>query len=373
MKSAFLSVFYPYRGGISQYNSSLYDALKKRNDINLFNFTRQYPGILFPGSSQYVTKDDSLSFTTSKRTLDSINPISYFKTAKKISKTKPDLLLMGYWMTFLAPALGFVAKRVRRNNVKVISILHNVKPHEKRFGDKSLSRYFLKQNDAFVVMSKTVRDDLLAIIPGAKYILHPHPIYNRFGDAMDKIAARKKLNIPLEKKVVLFFGLIRDYKGLDLIIDSFNNLSDEYYLVIAGESYGKFDSYKAQINGNKNKECIMQHIRYIADSEVACLFSAADLNVLPYRTATQSGVIALAYQFDLPVLVTDVGGLRDMVDPYGAGIVVDAPDSTLISEGIKTFFNENMKSDCEENIQKFKADYSWDNLAKEIEDLYNTL
>lgn len=373
MKISFLSVFYPYRGGISQYNSLLYDALKKRNDIEAYNFSRQYPQVLFPGSSQYVTENDNVIKTPTKRILDSINPISYFRTANKINKASPDLLLMGYWMPFLAPCLGFVASRLRNKSVKVISVLHNVKPHEKRLGDKMFSRYFLKRNDAFVVMSKAVRDDLLSFIPNAKYILHPFPIYSQFGNAIDKKEAREKLNIPQDKKVLLFFGLIRDYKGLDLVIDAFNNLDEEYYLVIAGESYGKFDDYQKQIDTNKNKERIMQHIKYIADDEVSLFISAADLNVLPYKTATQSAVVAMAYQFDSPVLVTDVGGLKDMVEPYETGVVVDFPDSKLISEGIQSFFNESMQLECKKNIQKFKADYSWDNLAKEIESLHKRL
>ena len=373
MKSAFLSVFYPYRGGISQYNSLLYDGLKKRGEIEAFNFKRQYPQILFPGSSQYVTENENVIKTPSQRVLDSVNPLSYYKTIKIIKRQNPDLLIMGYWMPFLAPCLGFVAKRLRKQGVKVISVLHNVKPHEKRIGDKQLSRYFLKQNDAFVVMSKAVRDDLLSIIPDAKYILHPFPIYSQFGNAIDKEEVRKKLNIPLDKKVLLFFGLIRDYKGLDLVIDAFDKLNDEYYLVIAGESYGKFDGYRAQVDRNRNKDRIMQHIKYIADDEVTCFISAADLNVLPYKTATQSAVVALAYQFDSPVLVTDVGGLKDMVEPYGTGVVVDAPEASLITKGITKFFDEDLQESCKKNIRQFKKDYSWNNLAKAVEDLYHSL
>lgn len=373
MKIAYLSVFYPYRGGISQYNSLLFEALEKRNEIAAYNFSRQYPQLLFPGSTQYVTENDNLIKTKSVRILDSINPFTYFTTAKKISKQSPKLLIMGYWIPFLAPALGMVAKLVRKKGVKVVSVLHNVTPHEHRIGDKQLSRFFLNQNDAFIVMSKAVRDDLLAIKPNAKYILHPFPIYSQFGNAIDKIEARKKLNIPLDKKILLFFGLIRDYKGLDIAIEAFNLLSDEYFLVIAGECYGKFDEYQQQIDNNKNSKRIMQHIKYIADDEVTTYFSAADLNVLPYRTATQSAVVALAYQFTSPVLVTDVGGLREMVEPYGTGLVVDEPNPTLIANGITHYFNNQMETYCKLNIEKFKTDYSWDNLAKSIEDLYKEL
>lgn len=372
MKIAFLSVFYPYRGGIAQYNSLLHDGFKK-SEIKAFNFKRQYPQILFPGSSQYVTENDNVIKTPSQRLLDSINPFSYIKTYKTIKKYQPDLLLMGYWMPFLAPCLGFVAKRLRKKNVKVISVLHNVIPHEHRIGDRTLTRYFLKQNDAFLVMSDTVRDDLLSYLPDAKYVMHPFPIYSQFGEPIDQVEARKKLNIPLDKKVLLFFGLIRNYKGLDLVIDAFDKLSDEYYLIIAGESYGKFDDYQKQIDTNKNKERISQYIKYIPDDEVTNYISAADLNVLPYKTATQSAVVAMAYQFDSPVLVTDVGGLRGMVEPYGTGIVVDSPDAGLIAKGINHFFENDMHDQCKQNIQQFKKDYSWENLASEIEKLYETL
>lgn len=373
MKIAFLSVFHPYRGGIAQYNSLLFEGFKERNQIEAFNFSRQYPQILFPGSTQFVTENDNLLKTPTQRILDSINPFSYFRTAKKINKQKPQLLLMGYWIPFLAPALGIVAKLVRKKGVKVISVLHNVTPHEHRLGDKLLSKFFLNQNDAFVVMSKAVRDDLLALLPNAKYILHPFPIYSQFGDAIDKTKARELLNIPQNKKVLLFFGLIRDYKGLEIAINAFNLLTEEYFLVIAGECYGKFDEYQNQINVNNNKARISQHIRYIADDEVTTYFSAADLNVLPYKTATQSAVVALAYQFNSPVLVTDVGGLRDMVEPYGTGIVVEKPDAKLIAEGISKFFDSNIENSCKSNIKKFKEDYSWSNLAKAIEDLYQEI
>ncbi len=373
MKIAFLSVFYPYRGGISQFNSLLLEALEKNNEVEAFNFTRQYPQILFPGSTQYVTEKDSILKTKSVRVLDSINPFTYFSTARKIRKQSPQLLILGYWIPFLAPALGMVAKLLRKNGTKIISVLHNVTPHENRLGDYQLSKFFLNQNDGFVVMSKAVRDDLLAILPNAKYMLHPFPIYSQFGAAIDKKEARQLLNIPQDKNILLFFGLIRDYKGLDIAIDAFDQLNEDYFLVIAGECYGKFDEYQEQINRNKNKDRISKNIKYIADNEVATYFSAADLNVLPYKTATQSAVVALAYQFNSPVLVTDVGGLREMVEPYGTGLVVDKPEPNMIYEGINNFFRKKMENECKANIEKFKLDYSWDNLAKSIETFYQEL
>jgi len=365
MKIVLVGPFPPYRGGISMFNYSLANELSQSNEVHRISFSLQYPRLLFPGKTQYFDFEGKQS----KAMINSINPFSWKKTVKFINSQTPDVVIFQYWMPFLAPCLGFIAKRLRKKRVKVISVLHNVKPHENHIGDKRLSRYFLKQNDGFVVMSKAVRDDLLSFIPDAKYILHPFPIDSQFGDSIDQIEARKKIGIPLDKKVLLFFGLIRNYKGLDLVVDAFNKLSDEYFLVIAGESYGKFDNYQKQIDSNTNKERIMKHIKFIADDQVSFFISAADLNVLPYKTATQSAVVAMAYQFDLPVLVTDVGGLKGMVEPYGTGVVVDTPDSVLISEGIETFFNDNMESNCKNNIQKYKTDYSWDNFAKVVLEL----
>lgn len=370
MKIAFLSVFYPYRGGIAQYNALLYRAFEKKNDINAYTFTRQYPQILFPGSTQYASENENVDQIPALRVLDSINPLTYINTAKKIARTEPDLLMMSHWMPFLAPSLGTVAKRLRKKGTKVISVLHNVTPHEHRISDKLLNRYYLNQNDGFVVMSQAVKNDLLSYIPDAKCIVHPFPVFSQFGEKIDKITARKKLNIPVDKKVLLFFGLIRDYKGLDLVIDAFGKLNHEYFLIIAGESYKRFESYQQQINANKIKENIMLHIRYIPDDEVPLYFSAADVNVLPYRTATQSAVVALAYQFDSPVIVTDVGGLREMVEPYQTGLVVSKLEPELLAGAIRKFFNENMENKCKENIKKFKADCSWDAMYEKIVDLY---
>jgi glycosyltransferase involved in cell wall biosynthesis len=365
MRIVLVGPFPPLRGGIAMFNHSLAETLSKNHEVHRVSFSLQYPQLLFPGKTQYFDYDSQKA----KTLINSVNPFSWKKTVKYINSINPDIVIFQYWMPFFALCLGFVAKRLRKKRVKVISVLHNVKPHENRIGDKRLSRYFLKQNDAFVVMSKAVRDDLLSFIQDAKYILHPFPIYSQFGDSIDQIEARKKIGIPLNKKVLLFFGLIRNYKGLDLIIDAFDKLSDEYFLVIAGESYGKFDDYQKQIDSNTNKERIIKHIKFITDDQVSFFISAADLNVLPYKTATQSAVVAMAYQFDSPVLVTDVGGLKGMVEPYETGVVVDAPDSVLISEGIETFFNDNMKSNCKNNIQKYKADYSWDNFVKVVLEL----
>ncbi len=365
MKLAFLSTFYPYRGGIAQFNASLYRAFEKEHFVRPFTFTRQYPDFLFPGETQMVTEKDNADKIPSERVLDTLNPLSYYSAANKIKIFSPDILLMKYWMSYMAPSLGTVAKKVRKQS-KVITILDNVIPHEKKFFDTAFTKYFLKQNHGFVVMSDSVKNDLLKLIPDAKYIFHSHPLYDHFGKNADPVEAKKKLNIPEEKKVILFFGFIRDYKGLDLLIDAVAKLNNEYVLVIAGEVYGSFDKYNQQIEklGILNK--ISLHVRYISDDEVPLFFSSADVCVLPYKSATQSGITSIAYHFDLPLIATDTGGLKESIIHNKTGLIVDLPDSGLIAQAIENYFSQNLKSKFQEEIKLLKSKLSWGNLANSI-------
>ncbi|MFT5913882.1 MAG: glycosyltransferase involved in cell wall biosynthesis [Flammeovirgaceae bacterium] len=366
-KIAFLSTFYPYRGGIAQFNASLYRAFEELgNPTEAYTFKRQYPEILFPGSSQFASETDSSDKIPAKRVLDTINPITYLSTAKEIAKFQPDILLMKYWMPFFAPGLGTVARKLRKKGTKVIPILDNVIPHEKRIGDTQLNKYFLNSADGFVAMSSSVKQDLLSLKPDAKTLFHPHPLYSHFGDKLDKTEAQWKLNIPPNKKVLLFFGLIRAYKGLDLLIEAFGKLSDEYFLLIAGESYEDFSRYEEMIARNPNKERIQTHARYIADEEVPLLFSASDVSVLPYKTATQSGVVSIAFHFNLPVIVTNVGSLKEMVDTYEGGLVIEKPNAQQIRVGVEQFFETDLQTSVPESIEAQKAKYDWSQLAKSI-------
>ena len=224
MKIAFLSPFYPFRGGIAQFSDSLYLSLAHNNEVKAFSFTRQYPKLLFPGKTQFVSESDQNRNIPVNRVLDSINPITYYRTAKEIIKFKPDIVLISYWMPFFAPAFGKIAGILKKNRIKVIAILHNVIAHEKRFGDKTLTKYFFNKCDGFVLLNKSSEKDLLAMVPDANYIIHPHPLYDHYGSKIESAEARKKLGIPENKKVILFFGFIRDYKGLDLLIESMKDL-----------------------------------------------------------------------------------------------------------------------------------------------------
>ncbi len=322
MQIAYLSTFYPFRGGIAQFNASLYRELRKMgHNVDAFTFTCQYPSFLFPGKTQFVQDGDIVDIIDSKQVLNTVNPFSYITAAKKIKNTNPDLLIMKYWMSYFAPSLGCVAKKMS-SKTKVITILDNVIPHEKRFFDKALTKCFLNKNDGFIAMSEKVRNDLLLYSPNAKSTLIPHPIYDHFGEIIDKSAARKKLKIDHDKKTVLFFGFIRDYKGLDLLIDAFGMLDNSYQLVIAGEAYGSFDKYDDYISKNPNRQNIHKFIKYIADNEVNTYFSAADVCILPYKEATQSGITGISYHFETPMIATDVGGLQEFIRHNKTGLIV---------------------------------------------------
>ncbi len=212
MKIAYLSTFYPFRGGIAQFNANLYNTLQKEHEVIPFTFKRQYPQILFPGKTQYVTPDDPAMPIDSIPVLDTANPLQYHAAARKIAQTQPDVLIMKYWMSYFAPSLGVVAHQLKKQGCKVITILDNVIPHEQRFFDKPLTRWFLRQNTGFVAMSSSVRDDLVSLYPEARYIQQAHPLYDHFGTAINQQTARQQLGIDPAKKTLLFFGLIRDYK-----------------------------------------------------------------------------------------------------------------------------------------------------------------
>lgn len=365
MRIAYLSTFYPFRGGIAQFNASLYRELGKEHEIKAFTFTTQYPELLFPGKTQFVQAGDKADSIDSLRVLNTVNPLTYIKTVREIKKWNPDVLIMKYWMSFFGPSLGYVAGQLKKDT-KIITILDNVIPHEKRFFDKPFTRYFLNQNDGFVAMSETVENDLLSLKPGANYIKHLHPIYNHFGEKADRIQSRKELGIPENKKVLLFFGFIRDYKGLDTLIESFGSLNDDYYLIIAGEVYGDFKKYQDQIDKLPNKDNIGLFIDYIPDNKVPSFFSASDVCILPYKSATQSGITYISFHFDLPIIATDVGGLRETIHDRDTGLIVDSTDTVKLSQKIQEFFTIREQIPFVKNIANLKNELSWNHLAKSL-------
>ncbi len=380
MRIAVLSCFYPYRGGISQFNACLLEELEKRHSVKAFNFKRQYPGFLFPGKTQYVTDDDNAVPVESTALLDTANPFSYISTARAVKEWNPDILIMRYWMSYFAPSLGYVARHLNKN-CKIISILDNVIPHERRFFDKSFTKYFLKPHDGFVVLCDAVKNDLLRFMPDAKYINTPHPLYSHFGEKLPRKEAEKIIGIKTAMKNILFFGLIREYKGLDILLEAFSQLDDSYQLIIAGEPYGSFEKYRTIIEKSPNKENIYLNTSYIKDNEVNRYFSAADVCVLPYRSATQSGISSIAYHFEIPMITTDVGGLKETIGDTGTGIIVESPAPEAIAEAIKKYFRvadkenagELTRAQMVENIRKEKERLSWSNFCNKLEEFWEKL
>ncbi|MEF9986597.1 MAG: glycosyltransferase [Bacteroidales bacterium] len=380
MRIAILSCFYPYRGGISQFNACLLGELSKQHTVKAYNFTRQYPNFLFPGKTQYVTEDDNAVPVESQALLDTANPFSYMATAKAIRNWDPDILIMRYWMSYFAPSLGYVARHMNKN-CKIISILDNVIPHEQRFFDRPFTKYFLKPNNGYVVLCDAVKNDLLQFVPNANFINTPHPLYSHFGNKMSKNKAVEAIGIQKEKKNILFFGLIREYKGLDILLEAFATLDKSYQLIIAGEPYGSFEKYQKLIDSSPNKENIYVNTNYIKDSEVNKYFSAADVCVLPYRSATQSGISSISYHFEIPMITTNVGGLKETIGDTNTGIIVDKIEPRAIVLAIKEYFAEDnnftgaakTRTEMIENIKKEKERLSWSNFCNKLEEFWKTL
>lgn len=369
MKIAILSPFYPFRGGLAQLNARLYSELGKNNDVKAYTFTTLYPDFLFPGKTQFVTPGDTATVIDSKRVLSTVNPLSYIKTAREINKFLPDILIIPYWMSFFAPAYGSVC-RLLNKKIKIVSLVHNAISHERVFGERLLAKYFFKCCDAFIVMSDPVRKDLLSLCGDANVLQLPHPIYDHYKEKTGKHEACEQLGIDASKKNLLFFGFIRDYKGLDLLIEATNYLDESYQLIIAGESYGSFDKYTKLINQSSLKGNILVFEQYINDEMVTTLFSASDVLVLPYRSATQSGVVALAYQLETPMIATDVGALGEAVKQAQTGIVVENVSPKDIADGIISYFKNDRKDFYFRNIKSEKQRLSWNTFASNLENLF---
>ena len=366
MKIAILSCFYPYRGGIAQFNANLFEELGKTHDVRAFNFSRQYPDILFPGKTQYVTKEDEAVPIEAEALLDTANPLSWGRTARAIRAWGPDLLLVRYWMSWFAPSLGEVARKMAPG-CRVIGILDNVIPHERHWFDTPLTRWFLKGLDGAVTLCEEVGRDLLALRPDIPHTVLPHPIYTHFGAKLPREEAERRLTLPAGRRTLLFFGLIREYKGLDILLQAFDLLDDRYQLVIAGEPYGSFDKYQKLIDGGRAPADVHVFPQYIRDAEVKDYFSAADLTVLPYRSATQSGISSVSNHFGVPMVVTDVGGLRETVGACGTGIVCENGTPACIAAAITRYFDEPaLQEELRAGIAAEKERLSWSRFAQDL-------
>jgi glycosyltransferase involved in cell wall biosynthesis len=370
MKIVIVGTAYPLRGGIAHYNAILYKHLSDRHTVDIVTFTRQYPSIFFPGKTQ-DEKGGQESAVPTKQIIDSINPWTWYKAAKFISQKKPDLLIFKYWMPFFAPCFGTIARLVKRwAGAKILFICDNVIPHEKRIGDTALTRYAFDAVDSFVVQSAAVEKELQTFHPQARYELVPHPVYEIFGSLMPKEQARRELGLR-DERVILFFGYVRRYKGLHMLLDAMPAIlqSIKVKLLVVGEFYDDEQKYRQQITEKNLGERVFVHSDYVPNEEVSRYFSAADVVVLPYVSATQSGIVQIAYQFDKPVIATDVGGLAEVVLNERTGFIVKPEAPEEVANAVIRFFREGRESEFVRNVSAEKKKYSWENLVQAIERL----
>ncbi len=366
---------YPLRGGLATFDELFCKAFNEQgHQCEIISYSLQYPNFLFPGSTQFDTSGNAPKSLTIYTLINSVNPFSWIKTARFIKKQKPDFIVFRFWIPFMGPALGSIARMVRKSGVKVLAITDNVIPHEKRIGDEAFANYFINGCDGFVTMSKAVMKDLekFTSTTHKKYLLHP--LYTSFGEKMNKLDARMALGLPEDKQLVLFFGLIRHYKGLDLLLEAFQELKSNpnIVLVIAGEFYEDKQPYLDLIAKYQIQDQVILHGKFIANEEVKLYFSAADLVALPYRNATQSGVTQVSFHFEVPTLVTNVGGLGEIIPDKVAGYVVE-PNGKAIAEGIRDYFENNRMPSFTEGMKYEKQKYDWNIFVDEVIDLYKKL
>ncbi|CAN5525290.1 glycosyltransferase family 4 protein [soil metagenome] len=367
---------HPLRGGIAAYNERLAREFQLRgDDVTLYSFSLQYPVFLFPGKTQYSneTAPTDLKIVTC---VNSINPLNWIVTGLKLKKLKPDVLILRFWIPFMGPCLGTIARIVKLNHhTTIIAILDNIIPHEKRIGDKILSKYFLKSCDGFIAMSKQVIDDLISFLPSAKPLLIPHPVYDHYGDAVPKDVACKELNIDPEQKYILFFGFIRNYKGLDILLKAMAvpaMKSSGIKLIIAGEFYEDEQPYLTLIQDLGIKDQLILATSFIPDQRVKYYFSAASLVVQPYKSATQSGISQMAYHFLKPMVVTNVGGLPEIVPHMKTGYVVEI-SPIAVADAILDFFENNRENDFIEHLKIESKKYTWNRIVMGIDELSQSI
>jgi glycosyltransferase involved in cell wall biosynthesis len=371
-KILILGTAYPFRGGLAAYNERLAEELQQTNDVEIWTFTVQYPKFLFPGKSQYST-DPAPVHLRIRRLINSVNPLNWWIVGRKIRRFDPDIIITKYWLPVMGPALGSLLRLGKRKKTRTIAILDNVVPHEKRPGDVAFTKYFLKPVDAFIAMSQSVLNDLREFEPTKKASLIPHPIYDNYGALISKAAAREALKLQQGKRYILFFGFIRQYKGLDLLLKA---MADErmkkldVHAIVAGEFYEDATPYQELLRELNLGDRVLMHTDFIPNEAVKNYFCAADLVVQPYKSATQSGISQIAYHFEKPMVVTNVGGLVEMVPDGVVGFQAE-PDPSSIAAAIEKYYTENREADMITALRREKQQYSWARLANEVLSLAN--
>ncbi len=377
MKVIIIGPAHPLRGGgITTFNERLAKQFQDEgHDVSIYSFSLQYPGFLFPGKSQFTERPAPENIKIHTR-INSINPFNWLSVGNEIKKNEPAIVVVRYWLPFMGPCLGTILRIVKKNkHTKIICIADNIIPHEKRFGDKPFTRWFIKPVDAFITMSEKVMADLRTFT-SKKALLVPHPLYDNFGEKVNKEAARKNLELPPGPcKVILFFGFIRKYKGLDMLLDAMKLIANkpegaDIKLIIAGEFYEDRKIYDEQIKTLGIKDQLILHTDFIPDAAVKNYFCAADVVIQPYRNATQSGVTPLAYHFEKPMIVTNVGGLPAMVPDGKAGLVAE-PTAASLAEKITAYFSKGEDYFIPTLLEE-KKKFSWTKMLQSIFELANS-
>lgn len=357
---------HPIRGGLAAFNERLArELMAQGHDVEIHTFTFQYPSFMFPGKEQYTT-DPAPAGLRIRRSVHSLNPLNWRKTGLQIRRQRPDMVIVAFWIPLMAMSLGSLARVIRKNGHSlIVGLVHNLIPHEKRPGDAALTQYFINSCDAFITLSREVLSDIRRLT-GKPAAYAPHPVYDHFGDPLPHAAARRHLGLPENGKYLLFFGFIRHYKGLDLLLQAMADprirAVADLRLVVAGEFYEDRKKYEPLLGPN-----VTLVSDFIPDGDVRYYFSAADLVVQPYRSATQSGISQMAYHFGTPMLVTNVGGLPEIVPDGKAGYVVP-PEPVAIADGILRFL-EQPPGAFSGFIREQQQLYSWGHFVKTLETL----
>jgi D-inositol-3-phosphate glycosyltransferase len=372
MKIIIAAPAWPYRGGIAEFSNRLARQFSDEgHDVSIVTFTLQYPRFLFPGKTQF-TDSPAPEGIRIRRMLNSVNPLNWILAGRKLKHEKPDILLLRYWLPFMGPCFGTVSKIVRANGrTKSICIFDNVVPHEKRPGDVTFTKYFTRRIDGGIVMASSVGEELKEFRADMPVMYNPHPVYDNYGPPVEKRSALARLGLP-EGNYILFFGFIRAYKGLDLLISAFagSKIKERgVKLIVAGEFYEDDKPYRELVSTNKLGNDILFFDHFIKDEEVPLFFGCADLVVQPYKSATQSGVTQIAYHYGKPMLVTDVGGLKEIVSHGKCGYVVK-PEVGEIADAISDFFENDRMEAFSRCVEEEKKRFSWERLTWSIMECY---
>lgn len=368
MRIAIVGTCWPYRGGLAAFNERLAQQfIAEGHEVELYTFTLQYPNFLFPGKTQFTTEKAPKNLSI-RRVVNSCNPFNWLHVGQMIRKAAPDMLVSCYWMAFFAPMFSTIARIAKRNGkTRCVALVHNMMPHEPSILDRLFAPCFVNSQDAFMALSKSVRDDIARLDRHDKpKSVSPHPIYDHYGERMTKQEACQALGLPADKQYMLFFGLVRAYKGLDLLLDAFAQVKDrlpELQLIIAGEFYEDEDKYRKQIADNGLTNRVILRNEFVPDADLRKYFGAADLIVQPYKSATQSGVTQVAFHFEKPMLVTNVGGLGEIVHDHQMGYACE-PDSQAIAENLSDYFEHDRQYAFTRYLQKEKARYDWSRLTE---------